>query len=173
MWCVKSSLGGAVDKRYSLGVSMTMPTPSANRSLIFILAFLLVFSCSSFAAGVYLNSAAAFTLSGAALLSFVGIFAVGVLDYKVGGNQLTLEKRVNSLEKENTELTESVTSLLKSIYVLSHPDSPVAGPSVEQYKLIDEYLSPIRHLVVGDVRAEVSKAVLLAHENGRHFQSNP
>lgn len=150
-----------------------MTAHSINKPLIFVLAFLIVFSCASFVAGVYLNSAAAFTLSGAALLPFVGIFAVGVLDYKVGGSQLILERRVNSLEKENTELKESVTALLKSIYVLSHPDSPAAGPSIEQYKLIDEYLQPIQHLVAGDVRGEVSKAVLEAHKNGRHFQQNP
>jgi hypothetical protein len=130
---------------------------SANKPLIFILAFLLVFSCSSFAAGVYLNSAAAFTLSGAALLPFVGIFAVGVLDYKVGGNQLTLEKRVNSLEKENTELKESVTALAKSIYMVSSENAPAFGFNHASGGLLDKYLAPVNHLINGDIKATVEE----------------
>ena len=136
-----------------------------KKPLTSILSFLLALCVASFAVGVYLNSAAAFALSGAALLPFVGIFAVGVLDYKVGGNQLTLEKRVNSLERENTELKEAATALLKSIYVLSHEKTPFDGPSVEQYRLIDQYLSPIKHLVIGDVKASVDSDVQSAHEH--------
>lgn len=132
--------------------------------LIFILLFLFLLCVASFIAGVKLDSGAAFALSGAALLPFVGIFAVGVLDYKVGGSQLTLEKRVNSLEKENTELKESVTALLKAIYVLGHAETPIGGPSCEQYNLIDQYLSPIKHLVIGDVKASVDRDITSAHK---------
>lgn len=102
---------------------------------------------ASFIAGVQLNSGAAFGLSGAALLPLVGIFAVGVLDYKVGGTQLTLEKRVQGLEQQNTELQKSVTALLKSIYVMSHGASIWDGPTEHHHKLLSEYLLPISHLI--------------------------
>lgn len=118
-----------------------------NKPLTFILGFLLLLCVASFIAGYKLNSAAAFALSGAALLPFVGVFAVGVLDYKVGESQLTLEKRVNSLEKENIELKESVTALVKSLYVMADGASRWDGPPEQHYKLVDEYLGPISHLV--------------------------
>lgn len=140
-----------------LGVANLMPIASVSKPLIFILAFLLVFSCASFTAGTYLNSAAAFTLAGAALLPFVGIFAVGVLDYKVGGHQLTLEKRVNSLEKENTELKESVTALAKSIYMVSSENAPAFGFNHTAGGLLEKYLAPINHLIEGDIKATVEE----------------
>lgn len=127
-----------------------------NKPLTFILGFLLVLCVASFIAGYQLNSAAAFALAGAALLPFVGVFAVGVLDYKVGGSQLTLEKRVNSLEKENTELKESVTALLKSIYVMAHGASIWDGPTENHNKLISDYLAPIKHLVDPNIQDQVN-----------------
>lgn len=135
--------------------------------LAFMLSFLFLLCVASFIAGVSLNSGAAFWLSSAALLPFVAIFAVGVLDYRVGGSQLTLERRVNSLEEENTELKRSVTALLRSMYVLSSDETPIAGPSKEQYRLIDNYLSPIKHLIDGDidVKASVHNEVRRAHEH--------
>ena len=127
-----------------------------DKKLTFILSFLLLFCVSSFIVGTSLNSASAFALSGAALLPFVGIFAVGVLDYKVGGNQLTLEKRVNNLEQENTDLKESVTALLKSIYALADGASRWDGPSDKHKNLVAGYLKPIGHIVPHDTQEQVS-----------------
>lgn len=127
-----------------------------KKSLIFILSFLLLLCVASFIVGTQLNSAAAFALSGAALLPFVGIFAVGVLDYKVGGNQLTLEKRVNNLEQENTDLRESVTALLKSIYVMAHGAGIWDGPTEHHNKLISGYLAPIEHLIDPNIQDQVN-----------------
>jgi hypothetical protein len=130
-----------------------------NKPLVFILSFLFVLCIVSFIVGTQLNSTAAFTLAGTALLSFVGIFAVGVLDYKVGGNQLTLERRVNSLEEENTELKESVTALLKSIYVMAHGASIWDGPTEHHNKLISDYLAPIKHLVDPNIQDQVNSDI--------------
>lgn len=127
-----------------------------KKQLTFILTFLLLLCAASFAAGVYLNSSAAFALSGLSLTFFAGIFAVGVLDYKVGGSQLSLEKRVNSLELENTDLRESVAALLKSIYVMSHGASCWDGPSDNHNKLVSEYLAPINHLVAPNIKDQVN-----------------
>lgn len=127
-----------------------------SKPLTFILGFLLVLCVASFIAGYQLNSAAAFTLSGAALLPFVGVFAVGVLDYKVGGSQLTLERRVNSLEKENIELKEVVTALVKSIYVMADGASRWDGPPEHHYDLVGEYLEPIKHLVAPNIKESVT-----------------
>lgn len=136
-----------------------------NKPLIFILSFLLLLCVTSLIIGAKLDSASAFALSGAALLPFVGIFAVGVLDYKVGGSQLTLEKRVNSLEKESTELKEAVTALLKSLYVLEHGSSLWEGTTEKHYELVSLYLKPIEHLISGDVRAKVISDMSKFHDN--------
>jgi hypothetical protein len=127
-----------------------------DKKLLFILAFLLLLCVSSFVAGVYLNSPFAFALSGAALLPFVLIFAVGILDYKVGGTHLTLEKRVNHLEQESKELRDSVTALLKSIYVMSHGASILGGPTDYHRQLLSEYLHPVNHLVAPGTQDQVN-----------------
>jgi len=127
-----------------------------KKSLIFILSFLFLLCVASFVVGAYLNSAAAFGLSSAALVFFVAIFAVGVLDYKIGGNQVTLEKRLGTLEKENTELKLSVTALLKSIYVMAHGASIWDGPTEHHNKLISDYLAPINHLIDQNIQAQVN-----------------
>ena len=142
-----------------------MATESTNKPLIFILIFLGVLCVASFIAGVNLNSAAAFALSSLALLAFVAIFAVGVLDYKVGGNQLTLEKRVGTLEKENTELKESVTALLKTIYFVNSPEMPIDGLSAKHHAIIEQYLKPVKHLITEDVEALVNNDIKKAREN--------
>ena len=126
-----------------------------DKKLKFILGFLFLFCVASFIAGVSLNSSAAFALSGASLLPFVGIFAVGVLDYKVGGTQLTLEKRVQGLEQENTELRKSVTALLKSLYVTYHAAGHWDCPTEDHDRLFSEYLLPITHLVAPGVKEQV------------------
>lgn len=126
-----------------------------SKPLIFLLSFLLILCTAAFIAGYQLNSASAFALSGAALLPFVGVFAVGVLDYKVGGSQLTLERRMNSLEKENTELKEVVTALLKSLYALEHGSSLWEGTTDKHYDLVSQYLKPISHLFPSDIKEQV------------------
>tara|TARA_R110001599_G_scaffold171353_1_gene362250 strand:- start:256894 stop:257331 length:438 start_codon:yes stop_codon:yes gene_type:complete len=134
-----------------------MLTSSTKKPLTLILWFLFAFCCLSFVTAAYLNSSGAFTLSGVALLLFIGIFAVGVLDYKVGGNQLTLEKRVNTLEKENTELKDSVTALAKSIYMISSENAPVYGFDHATDGLLDKYFAPVNHLIEGDIKATVEE----------------
>ena len=130
-----------------------------NKSLIFILGVLFIFCVSAFAVGALKNSNAAFVLSGAALLPFVGIFAVGVLDYKVGGNQLTLEKRINDVEVENKELKNAVTSLLEAIYVVARGSSGFGGMLPEHYELIEKYLQPINHQISRNSKDIVIKEV--------------
>lgn len=125
--------------------------------LTIILLFLSFLCLSAFAVGTYLDSTAAFALSAAALLPLVGIFAVGVLDYKVGGSQLTLEKRVNSLEQENTELKKVVTALLKSQHVIVHGTSIFAGVTDKHHALISKYLQPIEHLIDEDIKKKVAE----------------
>lgn len=127
-----------------------------KKPLIFILIFLALLCVAAFGAGVHLNAASAFGLSSVALVFFVAIFAVGVLDYKIGGSQVTLEKRIGSLEKENTDLRISVTALLKSLYVMSHGASCYGGPSTNHAKLVSEYLSPINHLIDPNIKDQVN-----------------
>lgn len=138
-----------------------------TKSLIFILSFLFLLCVAAFAAGFYLNSASAFALSSAALVFFVAIFSVGVLDYKIGGNQVTLEKRVGSLEKENTELKQSVTALAKAIYMVSSENAPAFGFNRAQFKLVDDTLAPINHLIDGDIKAAAEEDLkkVIYHDN--------
>lgn len=100
---------------------------------------------------------APYALAVVSFACFVALYAVGVLDYKVGGRHISLEPKVQSLENSNTELKKSITALLKSLYVLSHADTPIDGPSKNQHWLIDHYLSSISHLIPDDAKAEVNR----------------
>ncbi len=142
-----------------------------KKQLVSIFVFLLLLCVLSFIAGWSLGFSAPFYLSAVSLALFGAIYFLEILGYEIGGSHITIRKRLNDLEQQNTELKESVTALLKSIYVLSHYDSPVAGPSIEQHALLDEYLRPINHLIAGDIRSQVDIDVLKAHENGRHFRN--
>jgi ribosomal protein S13 len=126
-----------------------------DKKLMFILSFLFVICAASFIAAATLNSSTAFMLCLGALTFFVAIFAVGVLDYRVGGTQITLDKRVGTLEHENTELKELVTALGKCFYALSDGASRLGGPSEQHFKLVSEYMKPISHLLTADVRKQV------------------
>jgi hypothetical protein len=126
-----------------------------DRKLIFILSFLFVFCVASLVVGTCLNSTAAFTISGASLTFFVGFFAVGILDYKIGGVQITLEKRVSNLEQENKELQTAATALIKSLYTISKGAEGYGGPSEEHYSLVSEYLKPLGHLIAPNILKEV------------------
>lgn len=139
-----------------------------KRALIFLLVFCMVVFIASFFVAVSKESTASYSLAGVSFVCFVALYAAGILGYKVGGSHLSLEAKVEALESKNTELQESVTALLKAIYVLSHAETPMAGPSNEQYSLIDQYLSPIKHLVIGDVKASVDSDIQSAHENRHH-----
>ena len=57
--------------------SETPETSALDKRLIFILSYLLVFGVASFLAGVILNSAAAFILSGGLFAFFVAVFIDG------------------------------------------------------------------------------------------------
>jgi hypothetical protein len=145
-----------------LGVSILEVVPAMKKPLTFILSFLLVICVASLIVGAQLNSASAFALSSAALVFFVAIFVVGVLDYKIGGSQVTLERRVGSLEKENTELKTSVTALLKSLYAVADGASRWDGVPKHHHDLIDKYLEPINHLIPLNIKEQV-KADIKVH----------
>lgn len=139
-----------------------------NRHLFGLIAFCVVVFFVSFYVAFTKDSAASYSLSVVSFVCVVALYAAGVLGYKVGGSHLSLEAKVQALETKNTALQKLATALLKVMYVLSHPDTPMAVSSAEQHNLIDDYLKDIQDLVDDDVRAKVNEAVLRAHENGRH-----
>lgn len=138
-----------------------------KRSLILLLSFCLAVFMASFYVAASIDSTAAYSLSVVSFACFVALYAVGVLGYKIGGNYISLETKVETLEKESTELKKSVTALLKSIYAMADGASRWDGPPEQHYKLIDEYLGPINHLVApgakDEVKADIAK--LFPHEN--------
>lgn len=127
-----------------------------NKPLTFILGFLLVLCVASFTAGIQLNSAAAFGLCGVSLLPLVALYAAGVLGYKVGGSQLSLEATVHNLEQQQEELRKSVSALLKSMHVISHGASIWDGLTENHNKLISDYLAPIKHLIDPNIQDQVN-----------------
>jgi ribosomal protein S13 len=115
-----------------------------------------VFVASFFVAATK-DSTAAYSLSVVSFVCVVSLYAAGVLGYKVGGSHLSLEAKVNTLEKENTELKESVTALAKSIYMVSSENAPAYGFDHAYSGLLDKYLTPVNHLIEGDIKATVEE----------------
>ena len=137
-----------------------------NKRLIFILSFLGLLCSLSFAAGVYLDSAAAFALSGIVVLPFFAIYVVGVLDYKVGGTQLNLEKRVGHLETTNTELRKIISALVKAAIVNKATAGMLGGASRrhvdllnEQFESIAEHIDPSELDVVNNQLKNIDEQI--------------
>ncbi|HMW40733.1 MAG TPA: hypothetical protein PKD57_15100 [Saprospiraceae bacterium] len=126
-----------------------------KRNLLAIIAFLLIFLCVSFYVGCALNSAPAFAVCVATLLPLVAIYCVGVLDYKVGGSQLSLEPRVHNLEEQTAELQKVSTALLKALYLVADGAPRMGGVPNKHNDLLNDYLKDIAHLVDSDVRNKV------------------
>lgn len=139
-----------VDVEFTLGVSM-------KRALFFLLTFCMLVFMASFFVAVSKESTAAYSLSVVSFSCFVALYSAGVLGYKVGGSTLSLEDKVNTLEKENTELKESVTALAKSIYMVSSENAPAFGFNHSPDGLLDKYLAPVNHLIEGDIKASVEE----------------
>lgn len=125
-----------------------------KRSLILLLSFCLVVFIASFYVAVSKDSTAAYSLSVVSFACFVALYSVGVLGYKIGGNYIQLETKVETLEKQNTELKQSVTALLKSLYVVAYSAGHWDCRTETQNKMIEEYLLPIGHLIDPDARAQ-------------------
>lgn len=126
-----------------------------NRHLLVLVSFCVAVFVASFYVAITKDSAPAYSLSVVSFVCVVALYAAGVLGYKVGGSQLSLEAKVNNLEQQNTELKEAVTALLKSLYVLEHGSSLWEGTTEKHYALVSKYLEPISHLVSDNVREQV------------------
>ena len=128
-----------------------------NRHLFVLIAFCVVVFLASFYVAVTKDSTAAYSLSVVSFVCVVALYAAGVLGYKVGGSHLSLEAKVITLEKESTELKESVTALAKSIYMVSSENAPAFGFNHAPGGLLDQYLAPVNHLIEGDIRVTVEE----------------
>ena len=109
----------------------------------FILYSLGIFSLLAFSAAVYLDSDPAFLLTAASLVSFVTIFAIEYLSYKVGGKLLTIEKTVAHLETTNTELKKIITALVKTTYIAHETGGRLGGPHIKHKALINKQIEEI------------------------------
>lgn len=138
-----------------------------KRSLIFLLSFCLVVFIASFYVAASKGSTAAYSLSVVSFACFVALYAVGVLGYKIGGNHISLEAKVETLEKESTELKQLVTALFKSIYVVAYAAGHWDCRTETQYKIMEEYLLPIGHLIDPDAKAQADADIarIFTNEN--------
>ena len=130
-----------------------------KRPLIFLLIFCLVVFIVSF----YL---AAYSLSVVSFACFVALYSVGLLGYKIGGNYIQLETKVESLEKQNTELKQSVTALFKSLYVVSYAAGHWDCLTETQNKMIEEYFVPIGHLIDPNAKAQADADIARIFPSG-------
>ena len=121
-----------------------------------LIAFCVVVFIASFYVAVSRDSTPAYSLAVVSFVCIVALYAAGVLGYKVGGSYLSLEDKVQALEKEGTELKEAVTALLKTIYFVSSAEMPTDGRTAKHEAIIDKYLEPVRHLTPEDVKASVN-----------------
>ena len=123
---------------------------------IFLFAFIFVVFVLAFFKGFYDNSTPAYSLAVPAFICFVAVYAAEILGYQVGGAQLSLQKRVTSLEQENTELKTVAKALWKSIYALDKGDSFYGNDAAQNHSLVDQYLASIREFVDPGLQAEVA-----------------
>lgn len=101
------------------------------------------------------ESLGAYTLALVSFVCTIAIYCVGFLGYKIGGNYLSLESKVQDLETQTSELKIAVIALIKSTYLLTHRDTLHDGHSAEQLLIFEKYIEPIKHLVTSDIKKEV------------------
>jgi len=109
---------------------------------------------ASFYVATSKDSTAAYSLSVVSFACFVALYSAGVLGYKIGGNYISLETKVHTLEQESSELKKLVTALFKSIYVVSYAAGHWDCLTETQVKMMEEYFLPIGHLIDPDAKAQ-------------------
>jgi len=118
---------------------------------------------------IVFSSAAAYTFAVVPFIAFFALFAVGVLEYKVGGATISLESKVQDLERQNTELSEAIRALVSCIVVVEDGASRYNGPGKVHEKLMSEYLETIsKHFEPGFIesaRNAVEHAVVSSAKN--------
>jgi hypothetical protein len=120
---------------------------------------------ASFYIAVTKDSTAAYSLSVVSFVCVVALYAAGVLGYKIGGNYLSLEAKVHTLEQEKEELKKAVSSLLKALYVIQDGAGRMGGAPISHQKLIEEYLEPIAHLVDKEAIEHAKTDIKRSHSN--------
>ena len=126
-------------------------------SLAIILIFLfLVFLIFGYV-GIVQQSTPAYSLAGSALVFLVALWAVGILDYKIGGATISLEKEVKALAQDNKELRIITTTLVKTIFAVMDASYRVGGPTKEHENLTAKYIDSISKYLDADIIKQWNK----------------
>jgi len=95
------------------------------------------------------DSAGAWALTNIAFIVAMAAIFVGLLGWKVGGSQLSLEARVTDLATESEKVRHVVDALIKSMVVMI--DGYSNTPTREHFRLLGTYVGRIKHLGSADV----------------------
>ena len=95
----------------------------------------------------YQTQAAAYYLAIVSLVLFVLVAGLEVLNYRIGGQFLTIEKRINDVAAEQEEVKLLAIAAYQALHVLADGSSRWGGSSKEHIELMKKYLDPIsKHL---------------------------
>lgn len=130
-----------------------------NKPLVWLLVFCFLVFVASFAVAIWKDAAACYPLAVIAFASLVALYAAGVLGYKVGGSNLSLESKVQVLDQENKQLREVTNTLLKCLLVVVDGAVRLGGPGKLHQAIIDEYLQSIQPLIEQNLQQNVLKEV--------------
>lgn len=113
----------------------------------------------SFYAAYQSNSTGAYALASISFLAFFAAYCVGVLDYKVGGSQIALEKKVQDLQQGEEELKKIVNTLLRISLVVAEGARRFGGPREKHRAIIERHIKTIEHLVEPNFMAKTMDEV--------------
>ena len=126
----------------------------------FLIVFLLVTTISSFIFAFKTDNAPAYYLAMASLIAFCLAYAVEVLDYRVGGQHISLEKRLNVLAEGQEELKEVASSLLSIIYISQDGAQRWDGTPPEHQTLIEKHIATISKHIDPNLIRKVKKDIV-------------
>lgn len=115
--------------------------------------------------GITTNSTPAYTIACSALAFLVALWAVGILDYKIGGATISLQKEVKALAQDNKELRLITTTLVKTIFAVMDASYRVGGPTKEHENLTSKYIDSISKYLDVDIIEQWNKDYDDIHEN--------
>lgn len=125
----------------------------------FLITFLFLSTIVSFLFVYNYQTQAAYYLAIVSLVLFVLVAGMEVLNYRIGGQFLTIEKRINDVAAEQAEVKLLAIATYQALHILADGSGRWGGPSKEHIELMKRYLEPISKYLPENAIEKVDKDI--------------
>ena len=108
-----------------------------------LLVILLSATCVSFFFVFSDKSSSSYILAAVSLILLTAVYAVEILDLMIGGNHLSLQKRLKKIQHEQKETKKLVTTMVMISRVYADAAGRFGGTPQEHHNLVDNYIQSL------------------------------